>query len=127
MSGLESAIFQVTTEVRMPELGRPEKPLILTEEQLETLERWARRPKSLWVPKNPIQAADREIRRCQPADQGGPRHTIYGARDMGQLNPEQYRRGTRLDCAIARRTCSDLVGTDAALVITQGCGAQILE
>ena len=30
----------------MPRTGRPKKPLILTDEERETLERWARRPKS---------------------------------------------------------------------------------
>src|ERR1039458_1978618 len=33
-------------EVHMPRLGRPKKPLVLTDEERETLERWARRPKS---------------------------------------------------------------------------------
>ena len=33
-------------EVHMPRTGRPKKPLTLTDEERETLERWARRPKS---------------------------------------------------------------------------------
>src|SRR5664280_2554214 len=33
-------------EVHMPRLGRPKKPLILTDVERDTLERWARRPKS---------------------------------------------------------------------------------
>jgi len=32
--------------VHMPRLGRPKKPLVLTDDERETLERWARRPKS---------------------------------------------------------------------------------
>jgi hypothetical protein len=28
----------------MPRLGRPKKPLVLTDDERETLERWARRP-----------------------------------------------------------------------------------
>src|SRR5664279_4436604 len=33
-------------EVHMPRLGRPKKPLVLTDDEREILERWARRPKS---------------------------------------------------------------------------------
>ena len=32
--------------LRMATRGRPKAPLVLTEEESETLERWARRPKS---------------------------------------------------------------------------------
>ena len=40
------AFWHVTMEVHMPRLGRPKKPLVLTDDERETLERWARRPKS---------------------------------------------------------------------------------
>jgi transposase len=33
-------------EVHMPRTGRPKKPLVLTDDERQTLERWARRPKS---------------------------------------------------------------------------------
>ena len=40
------AFWHVTMEAHMPRLGRPKKLLVLTDDERETLERWARRPKS---------------------------------------------------------------------------------
>ena len=44
------AFWHVSMEVHMPRLGRPKKLLVLTDEERETLERWARRPKTPAVP-----------------------------------------------------------------------------
>jgi DNA-binding CsgD family transcriptional regulator len=43
---LEDTLLHLTMEVHMSERGRPKKPLILSGQERETLERWARRTKS---------------------------------------------------------------------------------
>src|SRR3954468_6543379 len=72
--------------LRMAQRGRPKAPLVLTEEEQETLARWARRPKS--PPSLALRSRGRAGRRPGQEQPGGRRRVAMFPGDGGQVAAE---------------------------------------